>query len=257
MIKIKNPQSLILAVPVLCFLLLEFYFFYPKSFYFALVLILVLIGFTIFAMAKNSKNAIDGWYNFLILPILFAASATSYTVFLPSKFLIHFIFVIISLFLYFYFKNIYFYLISPRFYRKNALENISSYGNFLVILFTFSTFLGLQLFLGVKVWILALASGLIVCLVTYQVLLANDLYFKKNLIYIFLNSLILIELFWAASFLPLSYKSVGLILAICYYMLIGISRFYLKGKTEEKKIKLYLLFGTISILAVILSSKWL
>lgn len=253
----KQPRSLISLVPASCFVLLQIYFFYPKSFYFTLILSLSVILFSVFTISKNAKDESQKWYNFVILPILFTSSATIYTVLLSSKWLLQFIIIIIVLFLYFYFKNIYYYLVSPRFYRSSSLENLASYGNFLIMFFIFSSFFGFQSLLGTKTWVLALASAPIIWLIVYQVMFANGITLKSGLIFGFLNTLILIELFWAASFLPLSHNSIGLIMAICYYMLIGIVRFYLKGKTGEKKIKFYLLVGIISILAIILSSKWI
>jgi len=253
----KKLRSLILFVPISCLFFLEIYFFYPKSFYYCLVLLFVIISISIFAIAKKAKEPSSKWYIFLILPLFFIFSTVAYTILLSSNFLIQLVFALDVLFLYFYYKNIYYFLIRPKFYRENALENLSSYGNFLIIFFAFSAFFGFQSFLGIKTWILILISAPVIWLVTYQVILTNGILFKNGLIYILLNTVILIELFWSASFLPLNYNGIGLILAICYYMLIGIIRFNLKGKEGEKKIKFYLLFGIISILAIILSSKWL
>ncbi len=250
-------KSLILAVPVLCFLLLEIYAIYPKTFFYSLALSLVIISVSIFVLTKKSQTEHARWYNFLILPFFFLLSSSFYTTLLRSNFLVQLTLIISTLFLYFYYKNIYYYLLRPKYYRETALENISSYGNFLIMFFAFSTFFGFQSFLNLKVWILILVSIPMIWLVTYQVMLTNKTPFKDSLVYIFLNTIILLELFWAASFLPLNYNGIGLILAICFYMLIGIIRFNLKGKAGEKKIKFYLIFGIISILAIILSSKWL
>jgi len=62
---------------------------------------------------------------------------------------------------------------------------------------------------------------------------------------------------WAASFTSLSFYILGLILAVCYYILIGLIRFYLLGRLTRQTIKLYLIFGLSSIFLVLLTAKWI
>jgi len=69
--------------------------------------------------------------------------------------------------------------------------------------------------------------------------------------------LVLVELAWSISFLTLSYYILGLILAICYYILIGLVRFYLLGTLDKKIAKLYLIYGFGALLIVLLTSRWI
>lgn len=254
--KNKNIRNLITIVPALVFVSLEIFLIKPSLIYYLLFLINISIFFAIYLFSKDgTKNEI--WWDYIILPILFINSIFFYSILFVKSFLLHLIFVIASLFIYFYLKNIYYYIRKSSIYKANTLQNISSYGNFLIMFFAFSSLFGFRSFLNISVILLVSLATPLIFLVIYQVMWANDIKLKQSFIYIMINTLILIELFWAASFLPLSYNSTGLILAICYYILIGITRFNFKGKEGEKKIKFYLIFGLLSILAILLSSNWI
>ncbi len=160
-------------------------------------------------------------------------------------------------FIYFYLKSIYYYLIRPEFYKAQTIENLSSYGNFLVIFFFSSASYGLQSFLNIATALLIFFILLLLALVVYQVMWANKIDINLGFIFILLLCLILVEIAWSISFLPLNYNVLGMVLAICYYILIGLTRFYLKGKLDGKIVKLYLFSGFISIFILLLTSSWI
>lgn len=251
----KHYRILILLTPVIVLFLFELYFFYQKIFYYNVFLAVILILFTVRQI--NKKSEIDkSWWNFAILPACFLISISIYSSILINKFYIQLLFFVNMFFLYFYFKNIYYYLIRPEFYKAQTLENLSSYGNFLVIFFFSSAIYGLQSFLNMSISLLIIFALLIFTLVIYQVIWANKIYLGIGLVFILVLGLILIEIAWSLSFLPLNYNILGMVLAICYYILIGLSRFHLKDKLNSKIVKLYLFSGFISILVLLLTSRW-
>lgn len=245
-----------LITPLSALILFEIFFFYPKMIYSVLLLASSLIFFTVWRFTRASD--IDkSWWNFFILPGLMYASIIAYTVLLANKTIIQFLFLLNVILLYFYLRYVYYYLFRPAAYKPFSIENISSYGNFLTFFLISAAAYGLQSFLNLRVWLLMamvlFAAGLII----YQIIWANKIDFKKSLPYILINCLILAELSWSLSFLPLNHNVSGLTLAICYYMLMGLSRHHLLGGLDKSKIKLYLSFGFISILIVLLTARWL
>jgi len=85
---------------------------------------------------------------------------------------------------------------------------------------------------------------------------ANRIDLKIGFFYILIISLVLTELTWSASFLTLNFYILGLILAVCYYILIGLTRFHLLDKLTKRLVKLYLFYGFGSILIVLLTANW-
>jgi len=62
---------------------------------------------------------------------------------------------------------------------------------------------------------------------------------------------------WSVSFLTLSYYVLGLIVAICYYVLIGLVKAYLLDNLSAKTVKWYLIFGFLALILVLLTARWI
>jgi len=252
---IKYNRFLVLFTPISILGLFELFLIQPKILYYSIIIANLLVFFTIKQFKKSSAENKE-WINFIILPICFLTSLGFYSTLIANNIFIQILFFANIFFIYFYLRNIYFYLVQPESYKTYALENISSYGNFLVIFFASSAIYGMQAFLNISVWILILIILPLIALVIYQIIWANKINIKDGFVYIFLGCLILIEIAWAITFLPLAYNIAGLVLAICYYILIGLIRFYLKKNLNKQTIKLYLFFGFSSILIILLTAKW-
>lgn len=254
----KDIKILPLVIPLIVFFFLECFIIFPGFFYVALVFINLAILHVTIQITKQSESG-EAWYNFFILPSFFATSAACYSIILTNSWIMQFIFILTSIFIYLYFKQIYYYLILPKRYKNNALENFSSYGNFLVMFFSFSVVYGLQSFLNIPIHLLILILIPVIWIVSYQVVWTNKINMREGAVFILINTLILTELAWTASFLPQSYNTVGLIMAICYYMVTGIVRFSLSQKLKDirNKAKQYLVFGVACILIILLTSKWI
>lgn len=252
----KYNRLLPLLIPFIILLLFELFFFSPKMIYVSLVLANLLIFFSVSQFTKASETSAD-WWNFLIIPSLFLTSLTIYSVLFASKLAVQSLFILNFAFLYFYLRAVYYYLNRPAMYKNSTLENISSYGNFLTFFFASSVIYGLQSFLNISIWPLAVVMAVVAALIVYQMVLVNKIEVKSTLVYILIGSLVLVELAWSISFLPLNFNAAGLILAICYYMLMGMVKHHLLDNLEKRTVKLYLSFGFGSVLLILLTARWM
>jgi len=245
-----------LVIPIIIAFFSEIFFFWPQTIYIILVLGVLLFLFII-RQFTNVSGARKGRSQFIILPSIFFISLVTFSTLIPSKIFVQFLFLINIIFQYLYFRSVYYYFIKTDFYHNYPLENISAYGNFLTFYFTASSVYGLQSFLDAPIWLLMIIFLFVIFLIFYQIISINNIDLRQGIFYILLACLVLIELAWSASFLPLSYYILGLALAIFYYMLIGLLRFYLLNKLDRKIIKMYLFFGSASILIVLFTARWL
>lgn len=252
----RYNRILPILVSFLILLIFEIFYFYPKMIYVSLVIANLLVFFLLSQFAKAS-NVSKKWWNFLILPVFFLTSLAVYSAVSSNKYFVQSLFFLNSVFLYLYFRIIYYYLLDPAEHKKPMIENIFSYGNFLIFFFVSSGVYGLQSLLNVSVWPLMIIVVTVSILIVYQLMIIDNINSKSAAIYIFVDSLLLVEFAWAISFLPLNFNVSGLILAICYYMLVGLTRQHLIGKLDKKTIKLYLFFGFGSIVVALLTSKWM
>jgi len=255
-INMKYNCFLPLLISLAVIILSEIFFFWPQMIYVILVLAVLLFLFTL-RQFKQASLKKEKWWNFLILPSCFYVGLIVFSSLIPNKLLVQLLFIFNIVFLYFYFRSLYYYLIKPDFYQDQSLENFSSYGNFLAFYFIASAIYGLQAFLNIPVWLLVLVMLVVIGLIVYQIIWINKINIHVGLFYILLACLILVELAWSVTFLPLSFYILGLILSICYYMLIGLIRYYLLNRLDKKIIKLYLIFGFSSIFMVLLTARWM
>lgn len=242
-------------IPFLVFVFFEIFFLNSRMIYVSVVLSSLLI---LFAIRQFSLvNLREDWWNFLVLPILFLIGIASYSSVLISRPIIQILFVVNVVFLYFYLRMAYYSLVQPIPETNLTIDNLSSYGSFLAVFFISSAMFGLQSFLNLSVWALALVMAVVIFLIVRQAFWANKIDLKASLVYILISGLILVELVWAVSFLPLNFNISGLILAACYYMLIGLVRHHLLGRLDRRTIELYLAFGFGSIFIILLSARWM
>lgn len=239
----------IYLTPLVNTLLFEAFFFRASFFYIALASSNVLMFLAIAVVTRKKINSAEFW-NFLILPFIFSNFLAVYSLLIVNQYIIQFLFALNFFFTVFYLKNIY------KGKMGGWLENISSYGNFLAIFFSFSAIYGLKAFLNTQLWILVLAATVVTILIVHQTFWACKIRFQSGFAHILISCLIIIQIAWALYFLPFNYNTLGLILAICYYMLIGLTKASFAEKLTSRNLKLYLVFGLGSILIILLTAKW-
>jgi len=245
-----------LLIPSLVFALGQLYFFKPKLIFLSAVLILLLLFFVVWQFGRSST--VDSrWWNYLILPALSSSGLIAYSVFLSNKPVIQLLFFLNLLFLYFYLRYVYYYLLMPSAYQAFSIENISSGVDWLAFFLVAATVYGLQSFLNWPTGYLVLVILAAAALLVYQVIWVNKIDFKISLSYILISCLLLVELGWSISFLPFNYNVAGLILAICYYVIIGLVKNHLLDKLDIGKVKIYLILGGGSLLLILFTAKWI
>lgn len=251
----KYNRLLPLIIPFVCFIWLEIYYFRHGLIYVSSVLLLLLLFFAIrqFLIAGSSS---ERWYNYYITPAILSVSTIAFTTMLSSGWLVQLFLIGIVVLIYFYLRLLYIYLVNFNLQKKESLENFSAYGNFLAFYFLSSFLYGIRAFLNFSVWPLMLIFLAAAVLIIYEIFWINSINLKVGSFYVLLLSLVLTELAWALTFLTLSFYILGLIITIGYYILIGLTKFYLKGQLDKKIIKLYLIFGFTSVLIVLLSARW-
>lgn len=250
----KLNKFLVIITPFALLVLLELFFFYPRLIFFSFIFGVLFIFYTIQNFIKISVYG-KKFLNYTILPILFFIASISFSLVAISQIFVQLIFFLCVVFVYLYLRQVYYLMLSSS--KEYFFENTSSYGGFLIVFFFSSTIYGLQSFLNIPIWILILFFVPILGIIFYQVFWSNKLDFSKSSIFIVLLCILLSEIAWSIAFLPFRHYVIGFILAICYYILIGLTRFYLNNKLDSKTIKLYLYFGFFSLILMFLTSRWM
>ncbi|MFA4833494.1 MAG: hypothetical protein WC619_01440 [Patescibacteria group bacterium] len=255
----KYSRLLVLIAPVLILIFSELVIFLPSLFFTSLLLsnLAVLAAILVFIKAGKTKKTFDIYLGTAILPLGFLSSIFVYSSLAVNRFFIQFLFLAAVGFIYFYLRYLYYYLVRPEFCSGDTLKNFSSFGNFFIIFFSASAIYGLQSFLNLPVWLLMIFMLIITFLAVYQIMWTNKVEIKPAFAHILVSGVVLLEIGWSISFLPLNHNMAGLVLAICYYILISLSLSFLDNNLDRKIIKQYLVFGFIGIFIVLLSARWM
>jgi hypothetical protein len=239
--------------PLLIFLLLEYFVYNIGNIFYILFVILFLVFFSV----KNIKVRGDldiKWYIFLIFPILLEISFVTYLMMEMDYLRPHLLLLVNSVILYFYFRTLRSFFSGVD--RGDSLNNITIFGNFILVFFMASSVYGLQSFLRFPVWILMIVFVVFLAMIVYSVMYINKIKYNIALFYVLIVCLVMMELAWSIYFLPVTYKISGLVLAIGYYIIMGLSRHHLKDSLNPRTVKLYFSFGFVSIILVLLTSRW-
>ena len=239
--------------PLWIFIILEYFIYSIENIFYVVGAILLLVFFSV----KNIEIRGDlniKYYVFLIFPILFEISFITYLMMEMDSLKPHYLLLLNSLILYFYFRTLRFFFSGID--KGVSLNNITIFGNFILVFFMTSSIYGLQSFLRVPVWFLMFLFVIFLALVVYSVMYINKVKNNIALFYILIVTLVMSELAWSVYFLPVSYRVSGLVLAIGYYMIMGLSRHNLMDTLRPRTVKLYFSFGFISIILVLLTSRW-
>lgn len=246
--------------PIFVFLislaLLEVIFFYPKSIYTASGVILLLIVGTLKSFTDESDVAGD-WWNFSILPVVFQSALIAYATMVSAGWIVHILFILSCFFVYFYLRACYLYLLAPSFYQISSIEHFSQLGNFLFVYFWAAAIFGLEIIIGASPWLMVLFLSALVVTATHQLLWAYKIGWKKASVYALVVCLVMLEIGWSLSYLPLNHNVTGLILSIIFYMAIGLTRLAISRKLDKKLVKSYLWYGFAAIVLLLITSRWI
>lgn len=253
----------------LLFLILEMALSQPTQIYWLILLSFAILLFSIWQLMKYKVN--QQFFNFLIAPVIFLASAWIFLLFLQSGWIQQLIIIVTSVLYWLFIKVIFLYLFRRPKYQAHTLGNISSYLDLLAVFFISSGFFSLMIFLQLpswyldlyffqividQIWQLLFLEALVVSLLTYQLLWASQIPLVSGGPFIFVITLVTTQLFLVTSFLPTSVYVKGLIVGIVFYLLSGLSRNWLLNIREWKVVRRYLTIGLISLIIILASAKW-
>jgi hypothetical protein len=261
----RNLKYYTLVLPFVFFAIFEYFikkptwlfivlnkFFNPAFFLFLLIIFLFLIFYLI---AKRAGVSLT-WLS-ILLPVNFEIALIGYIILLTDMRILQLLIIGNSLMLFWYFRYL---IISRGEYSPDVFSlrsNLYSLLSYLTVFFYSAVFFRLPFFVKLSIWQLLLAYLFGVAIAVYSIFDIDLKNFKKSSFYTLLSIFVLAEIAWSLSFLPLHYNLLGLILSIGYYSLIGVSRQYLVSSLAKKSLRYYLFISLLSILSILLTSKWM
>ncbi len=252
----KNKSYLPLLVALTTWLSLQFMGGQAKFFYF---LILVVPLFIFLSVKYITSKKIFSSLVLFLPPGLFFLSFVAYTVIISRNFWIQFIYLLITWFIFFYFRNLYYFFHegSDRQLWAFKFNNLLRASGFLTV-FAASAFLfDLPTFLNWPFYYLLLFSTGINFLMLWQFT-----FFTKDGIYqqikvLFISTLVLAEMMLVISLLPFNFNILALLLALFYAFILLMLKLLDHNNLNKKIIKWSFILFILIFIVLLLTARWL
>lgn len=251
----KNRRFIPLISPFILFILNELVFIEPKLFFISLSLGALVLFLSVRVLGRKNKEKY--WPLFSVLPILIFSGLSFYSALIASKFLVQVIFLFSFLLNFYYLRTLYYYLVKKEYNRGLQIGSFSVLAGFFIIFSFYASVFILPLFINLNPALLVLMPLPIVWFLFFKGAYFNLNSFKEGYLIFLINTLILVQLSWVLSYLPLNSNILGFVVALIYYLLLIVSLLHFKGNLSRKAIKWPLVLVLVSIFILFLTARWL
>src|SRR3989344_1904973 len=167
----------------------------------------------------------------------------------------HFYALLVALSLWIFLNVVFFFEHSRSRYQEHSLENVTGYLNIAGIFLLTSGLLNLILFLGLPAIVLV-AIPLIGTVLYFGLLLLSGVTEFRRWIHLGVVAVLMVELMVVVAALPTSVYVGGMITALGYYLLTGLSRNWLLRIQGASVMYRYLTVTAVLLIIILVSAKW-
>ena len=237
----------------LIFLTLEAFLLKPTWFLYIVLAVTLIIVFGMLVPRQRFLGGQEFWH-YLSGPLIFVWSSILLFLFFENIFLKHFFILAVGIYIFFYFENLLYYLVSGRENGKTSFLRMTNLMNVVSIFFLATGFYGIKTFIQLPIWLLNIIFFIFVGGLLYSSLWIIKHKFRKIFWEIFVVALVIAELFLVISFLPIGFYAGGAIVGVVYYVLAGIiTNYLLKDEIPHKR---YVITGLILLFIIVLTARW-
>lgn len=247
-------RLLLLITPLSAWFLCQACLVWPSFFYAALALGALAIIVSVWVIAGRIMS--HDWLPFAIAPLFFFLSFVGYAAIIYNRFWVQTIFALIVWFLFFYLKHWYYYITYGAATRAAKLDNLMVASGTLSIFAFGAVFFGLPAFIDFPLAARVAVFALVAYLMFWQFVPVNRgaAHVRPGLA---VGALVLAELAGLMSFLPLLSNVLAVFIAIAYYLVLAASRLYWQGSLDKRRFKWPLILGSLTVLVLLLTARWL
>lgn len=217
---------------------------------------LALCGLLISRLLNWQTRTFQFWH-LLGTPMLFLLSSFGLFFLLESSSMKIVLAMAVTFFLFLFVEHVFSFIHLPVNYQPFTLEYLSQLLHVLSVFFLATLGFGMRLFLQVPLWMLSLSFFLVLAFIMYGTLWAGKVDPLKARPYALATALLITELFAAISFFPTGFYTNAAFLALCVYVLLGLSRADALHKLSKEVLRRYLVLGAVLTAIIALTSQWI
>lgn len=246
--------SLLFVYSVLYIAGLELARFIPRFWWIAMAGMAIITLLLMWYLCKKRLNR--RWLQFSVGPAIFFFASFWFAMFLSRPLFYHVFAVVIAAIFWIYFEQALLFFYYSLKYYPHTLENFSYYIGLLSFFFLMSGLYGFMILLHTDTWILVMIAAAGVFMISFEIFWNQKIEWRESWLFNLIIGLIIVELFVGISFLPSGYYVNAGILALLYYLLVGLSKASLSGYMTRRNILIHTLIAGIGLLLLLFTAQW-
>ncbi|KKR56118.1 hypothetical protein A2332_01120 [Candidatus Uhrbacteria bacterium RIFOXYB2_FULL_41_18] len=219
-------------------------------------LLLLLCGFLLARLFEFQFSSIQNRF-FFGTPLLFLISVFGFLLFLESSLFQWMLAGFSTLMLFFFVEHLFHYIHLPARYQAYTLEHLSLVIDILTVYFISSAGFGLRMFLHIPLWMIALVFTVCAFFVILNMLWVSKVETEMAKPYAIAGAILAMEIFVVISFLPTGFYVNAAILAIFFYLFLGLTRAHFLDALTHRLVRHYLLIASLLFFLVVGTAQWL
>ncbi|MCX6740490.1 MAG: hypothetical protein NTZ49_04655 [Candidatus Parcubacteria bacterium] len=251
-------RIIIITTPILSFLAFESlnYFYRDPRFVFGILGALFCVLLISLKVIIKEKVRTKNFWGLAILPLLLYLAVCNFILILSPGILRHLVAVLFALITYAYFENLFLFYYNRSSYQVNSLENTASFYNLMIFFLIVLDLNAINSLLNYYLWLLILILLAITFLILVQLFWILKINKPIRWVYVLVILVMVMEFFWAISFLPINFYVAAMILTIIYYFVLGTLRAKIVQGLDKKILLRYIIISILLIIVILLTSHW-
>ncbi len=219
----------------------------------ALTVLAVILGLGVLA---GWGADLERWGVIAISPTLFVVAAVAFMLFVQETWLLIMISAVTAVFIALFLEHVFRFIFAPGLYQPYALEHTSIVLHIASVYFFTTMFYGLNTFLHVPIWLLALIFFVLAIAYVYETLWVSKIPAAIAASMALLGGWLLVQLFVAISFLPTSFFVNAALVSVVFYVFLGVVRARLLQRLSEEVTRRYAIFGAALFVLILVTAQW-
>lgn len=229
---------------------------YPLTALWALPLMLAIDFFLITRLSDYRFKDKDFW-GLIATPISFILAATLLFVLADDGSVRMMIAIMTGFLSYFYHEHLFRFTHLPAAYQAYGLQNTSGVMSILTVFYLMAGAYASLSFIRLPLAALSVFLFIAVFGVTLSAFWMSKVPHDRARLYALGSAVVFTEIFVAGSYLSTPYMTNGALIAVLYYMYVGLARAHVLAKLSRLVIRRYVGIGVIMFVALILTARWI
>ncbi|MFH0952022.1 MAG: hypothetical protein V1838_02415 [Patescibacteria group bacterium] len=225
-------------------------------FIWGVAIMLVLVSITATVLLNRGETRGGRWH-FTLLAGSYVISVILFLTFLENNAIKHSHIISAGILWWLWVEQMYRFQYDTNSYVPFSVANVTSLLTLMASFYSITAAFAFKLLLNYPIWQLTLAVAIVAFVLSIETIWSEKLSPLRYWATPTIIGLVTAELFWVTSYLPTSYLVNGIVITIIFYVIVNLSRFFIKKELTKAIITRYLLVSLFMLILTIASARWI